>query len=332
MKKLIAFILAAAVLVISVCAAPAVDDPVEVEVIEPVTDQIESKALSLSDPGISLLSYNYDQTTALNKILEAIGYVYDGSGSVISVLGSLFELQDINQSGFSTLRTWLQNINQNVSASVSLLDKLATVPARMYALWYDGTLYLNEGSISFLDMIRYGLGGLGTILRGDQNFNSNYSVNILGNDNEIEETTQFGMGPMINAWLDAIEKNSGNLAFMFASPEDVAAKGDSSSNLGAATDEMLSPDADASVKVSDIKSMSSISSGLKKYGDTGVSIGDMFGSLGDDSVFSFFSQETADNLDSTITTFSRDPRTQIVTNYYEQSREEFDSRVGKDGE
>lgn len=184
---------------------------------------------------------------------------------------------------------------------------------RLAEVTYRGTLF---------EVTRAGFAGIRSLISGQEADNV-YNVSLLNNENLTETSTATGLGPMLQAYLGEIQQGTGLLSYVFASPQDLELKKDSESNMAAVGDSLLSPDSSSSVKVSDITDISSASDSIQSLGETGVTPGQAFDQLGNADLFSFFTEETASNLDTTVSTFSADSSQQIVTHYYEENRIAF---------
>ena len=83
---------------------------------------------------------------------------------------------------------------------------------------------------------------------------------------------------------------------VLADDEDLQMRKDTEENRNAFKDNFLDSSADNSIKVSDITSVSSLSSGLKQNFDTGVNPLSLFDFLSDESPFSWFTEECKNSM------------------------------------
>lgn len=84
---------------------------------------------------------------------------------------------------------------------------------------------------------------------------------------------------------------------VLADDDDLQMSQDSEENKNVAKDAFLSYDSDTSVKPSDIGGLSNLGSGLRNNFDTGtVEASNLFDFWGSDNTFSWFTQETKDNM------------------------------------
>lgn len=215
------------------------------------------------------------------------------------------------------------------------LRKAFTLVPGTGILGMDGTMHVYDSSSNygFVDFMRNGFVGIRSLIAGSETDNV-YSGKLLGSDNKETEFNATGLGPMLQTYLDAIQDGTGLLSFMFASPEDIEMKENAADVTEAFNDTFLDPDSSTSLKVSDVTSIGDAAQSITGFGDTGVSPTQAFIQLGDGSLFEFFTQTTADNLDTVPDTYSlrSDPRTEIVTNYFEQNRADFFSILDGGGE
>lgn len=203
----------------------------------------------------------------------------------------------------------------------------------------EGLNYLTSSGVVTVDtsldlarLIRVGFLGVRSLISGSESDNV-YSGTITSNENIETSFTATGLGPMLNKYMDSIQHDTGLLTYMFASPADIQAKKDSESLTSEMADSFLKPDSDASIKLSDVGTLKDSSKTVQQLGETGVTPGQAFEQLtGNGSIFSFFTQETANDLDTTVSTYSRGSGNEIVTTYYEDSRAEFFDLIGKGGE
>lgn len=83
---------------------------------------------------------------------------------------------------------------------------------------------------------------------------------------------------------------------VLADDDDLQMRKDTEENRNAFKDNFLDSSADNSIKVSDITSVSSLSSGLKQNFDTGVNPLSLFDFLSDESPFSWFTEECKNSM------------------------------------
>lgn len=260
--------------------------------------------------------------TALRSsfVLPAGHYFLYASGNMKAVDFALQPV-DLLNNGFSGLSANLKDLLRESSSDGSGMNYMTST----------GTV-ASDSPLDLARLVRVGFLGVRSLISGSEADNT-YSGTITNNDNSETSFSAIGLGPLLNKYLDAIQLDTGRLTYMFASPEDLEAKKKSESTTESFTDNFLNPDSDASIKLSDVGILKDSSKTVQELGQTGVTPGQAFDQLtGNGSIFSFFTQETANDLDTTVSTYSRDPGTQIVTSYYADSRAEFFDLIGKGGD
>lgn len=259
-----------------------------------------SSLVSLTTSGNSILSSLHDDLSLSGH------YVINGSGG-LDGSGGFFDITTILNNGFKAVRSY------------SIVNDVAI-------LGVSGVLDYTGGIYPFTTILNNGFRGVRALIAGSESDNV-YSGTSIDNSNESSSFSATGLGPMLNTWLGDIQNDLGVLSYVFASPQDLELKEESADNMSAIGDSLLSPDSSSSVKVSDIAGISEASTAIKGFGDTGVSIGQAFAQLGDASLFRFFSSEAASDLDTSVSSYSRNASDRIVTNYYADSRDEFYSII-----
>lgn len=91
---------------------------------------------------------------------------------------------------------------------------------------------------------------------------------------------------------------------VLANDADLQMRKDTEENLNAFKDNFVDSSSDNSIKVSDINSVSSLSSGLKQNFDTGVNPLSLFDFLSDESPFSWFTEECKNSMVSVPSPYS----------------------------
>jgi hypothetical protein len=98
-------------------------------------------------------------------------------------------------------------------------------------------------------------------------------------------------------WYKGVYGTLYRLQQVLATDDDLQMRQDSEENKNAAKEGFLSADSDTSVKSSDITGLSNLGSGLRSNFDTGtVEASNLFDFWGSDSTFSWFTQETKNNM------------------------------------
>ncbi len=249
--------------------------------------------------------------------------------SFLSVSPNVQFLQDNNLPGITNQNvTFTEIVRQGLLG----LRNMNMVPSGSVMLAEWGSNFTLTGDWTLASVMNHGFTGLRSLIAGSETDNS-YSVTITDGD-ELSSTIQaVGIGPMIQLYLEYIQKGVASLSYVIGDEDDMEAKQASKSVLKEFTKDFLKGDSDASVKVKDIGVLKNSSKSVQQLGQTGVDPSQAFDQLtGNESIFSFFTEETANDLDTTVSTYSRDSGSQIVTSYYEDSRMEFYDLIGKGGE
>lgn len=112
----------------------------------------------------------------------------------------------------------------------------------------------------------------------------------------------YGLGSLWDTTLHGFSNLSyglSKLVYIFASPEDIAAKEASENNVTNFTDNFIDPQGSNSASVSDFNSVGSIGSNLKESLTSGASASGSFGAFSNsDGKYNWFSQDTMDQLDT----------------------------------
>lgn len=267
---------------------------------------------SLTSPA-GLDTINRTGFLGLSSLLRSeTGETYLSSSGVSSALTSAAGLDSITRNGFLGLHD-VMTLDQ---------DEAVLLPS--------GQSGTTTGVYGMDRLLQGGFLGLRSLISGSENDNV-YQGTSINNENKKTSVSSTGLGPMLNTWLGDIQNDLGLLSYVFASPQDLEMKKNSESNMDSVNDNFLKSDSKSGLKVSQIGDISSASESIQGFGDTGVTPGQAFSQLGNADLFRFFSAETAADLDSTTSTYSRDPRTQIVTSYYEDSRSAFYEIIAGEG-
>ena len=113
------------------------------------------------------------------------------------------------------------------------------------------------------------------------------------------------------------------LDYVLASDEEIAARAAASANQDEVVDDFISSSGSGSAKASDFADIANVGGTFKNALDSNVSAGTAFNSLSSNSqAWDWFSQTTADSLDSTQQTRSGGNSTPYLDNYYRELMEE----------
>lgn len=261
--------------------------------------------------GLNALSRSYSNdlyqlfNTDVNQQSQ-INALADGQNSIADVIKQQLGFPDGNSlydGGYLRLDNDLNWVKTTFPKVFS--DFLGT----QYSYFSDGFYVLNSDGTNRLitkthtsQLLERGFMGLGSLLRGDSG--SVISGQLLKYDDLTQsEFSANNLLSMLSPLLN-IQNDLARVAHVIADPEDQAINDANQDNKKQLVDSFGSDG--AGVKPSDIGDMAGVSDGLTGNFDTGVSVGDMFGQINDSSRWSFFSEETASNLDTVPVTFSDD--------------------------
>lgn len=176
-----------------------------------------------------------------------------------------------------------------------------------FVLSDDGTIFDNNDSsgnnkrLVLSDVLNRGQLGLAVILRGSSG--SSVSGKLI-NYADLSET-DFSANNILSMLspLLTVQNDLARIGHVIADPQDQAIKDANKDNYKEL--ENLSK-GDAALKPSDIGDMAGVSSDLSGMLDTGVSIGDAFDQASGEGALAFFSQQTANDLDTTVQIYGSD--------------------------
>lgn len=119
-------------------------------------------------------------------------------------------------------------------------------------------------------------------------------------------------------WLSAIQAPLSRLSYVHASDEEIEARQYAAANQDAVVDNFVNPQGAGSVSTSDIGSLSSAADSYKTNASTGASATGVW-SVFDQSNYNWFSQTTANNLDTSVNTRKAvtEYDTPLLNSYYE---------------
>lgn len=191
-----------------------------------------------------------------------------------------------------------------------------------------GSSSVSSSQLSIADTIRYGFLGLSSNLKDIST--GSYTVPLFMSDTgeDLFESVST-MGDMLDLYLMRLQRDIGQMAFIYADEETIQAKKDAASNESAVTDGFLSPGSVGSLSVSDIGDAAEAVSGTKDLFDTGVSVGQAFKQLQGSGPLEFFTSATAANL-NTVPAMAAEDDDDFV-HFYDSTNSEFFELIGKGG-
>lgn len=132
------------------------------------------------------------------------------------------------------------------------------------------------------------------VLQSLYNFREDFSLQKM-NKSKIEANNDSNFSGL--PFAEGVYSMLYRLQQVLADDDDLQMRQDSEENKDVAKDAFLSYDSDTSVKPSDIGGLSNLGSGLLNNFDTGtVEASNLFDFWGSDNTFSWFTQETKDNM------------------------------------
>lgn len=176
-------------------------------------------------------------------------------------------------------------------------------------LSYDGSLATSSVNMNSSIISSQGFLGLASILRGESGSDISASFYTFDDDymRDVESVQYANVLMALADGFSRLQKPLSQLQVILASDDDLTLRQESSEQLDA-VDQDFFTDGKAAPSVSDIGDMGDLSSDMGTLFNSGVSAGSFFSSVNSSDAYSFFSQQTADDLDTTnsISAFSTD--------------------------
>lgn len=256
------------------------------------TDLFNIQAVHVRDFYNSLPKIFYGSGDSLIYGLDYTGYDKEG------YRGS-WSLADISANGFSGL--------------ASLISGSGSSRGDYVWLGSNGFRYESSSldSMSLMHMVGEGFLGLAYDLWPDRSDSlQQVLLDFVSPDDGVssQQYEHNNLAQLIAGGFSGLQVPLARLAYVLADLDDVALKQQEQPNIDAVKDDFFG-DGQAAVKPSDIKDVAGFSSSIKdSFGGVG-SAGDAFQAINDSDSFWFFSQEVADDLDSTsaLAVLSDDP-------------------------
>lgn len=254
--------------------------------------------------------------------------IYAYAGSIDGTTQSMYDIQQVQLPKLENLKQALTNYNQSfyddeltaaqfaTYAHRNLIGSAGSFPATP---WYVLPTALNNGGKSTQSVNWFYGTPIGNLMVALQRINENF-VNTyqwrwsadLTNYNSTQTRTNwktlasetFTPSSAIDGiykWFGSIQTPIARLASVHASDEEIQAREYAANNQAAVTNNFINPSGDGSVPTSSFGSVSSLSSGVKTNLSTDASPSGIFDIFNSDHG-SWFSQETADQLNTTQST------------------------------
>lgn len=312
--------------------APYVNDPEVLNVLKGVYQMVAGRVYGSSAAGLNVLErwgdiLQSDGTVGLENSYGLADIVSNGfmglrslglySGTILRYDGVLtrvsnYDLPRLISNGFQGL-------------SVSLLRNVSY-------LTDSGYVSGSPASMHITDVLSSGLLGLSSNLAGSDKVTA---FTILSSSDITEDPEEVEVGNILDAIAqlhNSLQPDLAKLRFVLASDEDIQMREDLKENYDAVNDTFMKPGSSGSVSVGDISDMGSVSHDASQLVNTGVSVGTAFGQLKDPSIFSFFTQDAASDLDRVPVTAADDDPDIWAPSLWEQQQAQFYSIVGWGGE
>lgn len=295
MKRLVSCLMAALlVLALSV--------PAYAATIDELLESINGYCANIDDRVFAIANYTTTQLPVIAQTLEQLfsvvsSYVENSNVSLIYPKLQQLYLQfkaydeDLMQNYIPSIDTglikcqeWLESLNGWASSIESDTSSLNTDFHSLMSGWSLSQLqsqYINKNSPSWFGVVGYSVNQVYQKLTGEK-------INVTAMTD-----SDFGKSP----WYKGVYGALYRLQQVLATDDDLQMRQDSEENKDAAKDAFLSYDSDTSVKPSDIGGLSNLGSGLRNNFDTGtVEASNLFDFWGSDNTFSWFTQETKNNM------------------------------------
>lgn len=267
----------------------------------------------------------------------------------------------------SSFDSWVTSWNTVFGSGVNFGSYFNLVPGQQI-LYSNGQTNVLSVPISFNEFLRSGLLGLASqflhlsgesyldmsgsrsVLSVETPFRYIFSASMIGLSTNLKAITSGSytlplfmsdtgedytptastMGEMLNLYLQRMQRDMGQMAFIYADEETIQAKKDAAENEKAATDGFLKPGGPGSLSASDITSAAGAVGSAKDMLSTGVTPGQAFEQLQGSGPLEFFTSVTASNL-NTVPSAASDLEDDDFVHFYDPSNSEFFKLIGKGG-
>lgn len=279
-----------------------------------VWDSINGYCASIDDNVFAIANYVTTKLPSIDNALTSFltgwsDYVENHAIPALGSIGLIYEKlqqlylqfkaydEDLMQnyipsidSGITTAISWLESANGYLgtidTTTTSIHSDTSTIKTDVNSL-FDGwslaqnpNIYTNKSPRSWFGIVGSKVSDLSNIL-----VKSTFDVTNM-NDSNFGHTY----------WYRGVYGSLYRLQQVLADDDDLQMRKDTEENRNSFKDNFLDSSADNSIKVSDITSVSSLSSGLKQNFDTGVNPLSLFDFLSDESPFSWFTEECKNSM------------------------------------
>lgn len=254
----------------------------KIQMIDTDTSNIST---SLGSSSYGSVTYQMSQIRTLLTTISNASSAWTSSQatSVTNKVGTIDSNLSEAKNSLINSESWL---NEIYNKSVTIDSDTSSISADVNSLFNGWILqqagqYVNKNPRSWFGVVGLKINELNGYLVKDK-------INVTNfNDSDFGCMT----------WYKGVYATLYRLQQVLADDDDLQMRQDSEENKNVAKDAFLSYDSDTSVKPSDIGGLSNLGSGLRNNFDTGtVEASNLFDFWGSDNTFSWFTQETKDNM------------------------------------
>ena len=255
----------------------------KIQMIDTDTSNIST---SLGSSSYGSVTYQMSQIRTLLTTISNASSAWTSSQatSVTNKVGTIDSNLSEAKDSLINSESWL---NEIYNKSVTIDSDTSSINTDFHSLMSGWSLsqlpsrYINKNSPSWFGVVGYSVNEVYKKLTGEK-------INVTAMTD-----SDFGKSP----WYKGVYGALYRLQQVLATDDDLQMRQDSEENKDAAKDAFLSYDSDTSVKPSDIGGLSNLGSGLRNNFDTGtVEASNLFDFWGSDNTFSWFTQETKNNM------------------------------------
>lgn len=223
----------------------------------------------------------------MKSMLEQLNLFYTSATSQLASVNTYFTQQQLP--ALNTANTWLESANGYLNTIDSSASALRINSDDLKTGWFVyPQLQRPTAKAGYQNSWYFG------VLQSLYNFRSEFAISQM-NKSRVEGFKDSDFSHL--TFAEGIYSMLYRLQQVLADDDDLQMRQDSEENKNVAKDAFLSYDSDTSVKPSDIGGLSNLGSGLRNNFDTGtVEASNLFDFWGSDNTFSWFTQETKDNM------------------------------------
>lgn len=231
------------------------------------------------------------------------------------------------------------NLNGNISSQLynirTLLTTISNSPSSSSSAWTSSQASTVTNNSSLINSVLSSISDKLIYIEPIYNNSVTIDSNVSDLTNSLVKST-FDVTNMNDSnfgnstWYSGVYGILYRLQQVLADDEDLQMRKDTEENRNSFKDNFLDSSADNSIKVSDIISVSSLSSGLKQNFDTGVNPLSLFDFLSDESPFSWFTEECKNSMVSvpSSNTYHRSPASSsLYGDYASEHMDDYYNRL-----